>query len=648
MLGSFRGLVDAVSTLSGWELGEGDDGYRELRREQVVLVALAPALWGDPEALEPHLARARSGNYTLLLVGTAEELEGGAAAALADGSAAASLISLPIGASRLELELTCAWRAHRYRLDLAGGELAIERARYERDLLIGVGRSLSQERDIAELLQRILTKAREVTGADAGSVYIVEGDADDPGDRTLRFVASQNDSREIESRGFTMPVSPSSIVGACVLSGEVINIPDLYELDPPGQGNNPWGFVHDRGWDRRVSYETRSMVTVPMISARHQVIGVIQLINKRARGVSRLTGAEDFQTSVLPFDNISINYVDTMASQAGIALENALLYDEVKTLFEGFVHASVGAIEARDPTTAGHSERVADITVELAAAADRATDGPLREISYSYDELKEIEYAALLHDFGKVGVRENVLVKAKKLYPHQRDLVEARFHYIRKCVEAEALEAKVRYMMESASGWEPRLEDLEREAATRLDELDEFIEFILHSNEPTVLEEGSFERLAEIAQRTFVRAGGEVLPYLTVEEVRALRITRGSLTREEREEIESHVVHSYNFLKQIPWSRNLRRVPEIAGAHHEKLDGSGYPLGLDADEIPTPSKMMTIADIFDALTASDRPYKKAVPTDLALDILGSEVSRGKIDADLYRLFVDAKVWRVVV
>jgi HD-GYP domain-containing protein (c-di-GMP phosphodiesterase class II) len=163
-----------------------------------------------------------------------------------------------------------------------------------------------------------------------------------------------------------------------------------------------------------------------------------------------------------------------------------------------------------------------------------------------------------------------------------------------------------------------------------------------------VLEEGSFERLAEIAQRTFVRAGGEVLPYLTVEEVRALRITRGSLTREEREEIESHVVHSYNFLKQIPWSRNLRRVPEIAGAHHEKLDGSGYPLGLDADEIPTPSKMMTIADIFDALTASDRPYKKAVPTDLALDILGSEVSRGKIDADLYRLFVDAKVWRVVV
>ena len=317
--------------------------------------------------------------------------------------------------------------------------------------------------------------------------------------------------------------------------------------------------------------------------------------------------------------------------------------------FEGFVHASVTAIESRDPTTSGHSERVADLTVGLAKVADKADEPAFRDIRFSLDDLKQIEYAALLHDFGKVGVREHVLVKAKKLYPYEKELIEARFNYIGKCIEAEGLKVTVENLLASSrEAMEKSTGGLSPEFRSRLEELDAFVGFILKANEPSVLEEGGFERLADIAKKSYLDAGGETQPYLTECEVAALQIARGSLTQPERQEIESHVVHSYNFLKQIPWGRTFRDVPEIAGAHHEKLDGSGYPLGLSSAEIPTPTKMMTIADIFDALTASDRPYKRAVPTEMALNILGSEVKRGKLDNDLYQLFVDSKVWRIVL
>jgi len=528
-------------------------------------------------------------------------------------------------------------------------ELKYERARYENDLLIDIGRALSKERDIDELLGLILRKAREVTGADAGSVYVVEGDDEDVSERTLRFALSQNDSRQVESEGFTMAVSPSSIAGACVLGGEVINIPDLYGLDAPGQGSNPWGFIHDRSFDKKHNYQTRSMITVPMISARQQVIGVIQLINKRSRAVSTLETPKDFEKSVVPFDDVSTNYAATLASQAGIALENALLYDEVRTLFEGFVHASVTAIEARDPTTSGHSERVADLTVGLAKVVDRADSGSYAGLTISADELRQIEYAALLHDFGKVGVREHVLVKPKKLYEHDRRLLEARFDFIRQSLRIDQLSEKLRYALESSrEELAAKLSGTDGTAEERLLELDELLGFVLKANEPSVLEQGGFERIAEIATRTYLGLDGSERPYLTEDEAIALQIPRGSLTNDERSEIESHVVHTFNFLRQIPWGKTYRSIPEIAGAHHEKLDGTGYPKGLTDPEIPAPAKMMTISDIYDALTASDRPYKKAVPVPKALDILGYEVKAGKLDEELYKMFIDSVVWKLTV
>jgi HD-GYP domain-containing protein (c-di-GMP phosphodiesterase class II) len=640
--------IRASSSLAPWTVHAGGDGWLELEvaaplkaaRSPVSLVLAWPAVWRDERAAAPHLVRARSGGYGLMLVGDDADFVDGAALVLADGADVAALL-VPTSVERLALALRARAETGALRQVAAALELSLAQAQHENDLLIDIGRSLSQQRDISSLLEIILRRARDVTGADAGSVYIVEGDGEHG--RALRFMCSQNDSKRIDSRGFTMSVSGGSIVGTCVLTSDSINIPDLYHLDLPGTGNNPWGFVHDRSFDDKYGYQTRSMLTVPMISARDEVIGVIQLINKRARGRVSLETAEDFAAGVVAFDDVSVAYAASLASQAGIALENAQLYAEVRTLFDGFVRASVMAIESRDPTTSGHSERVAALTTGLARAVDRLDAGPYRDLRFSADDLTQIEYAALLHDFGKVGVREHVLVKAKKLYEHQRELVTQRFQLIRCGVELETLKKKLACVHGGHADELPAIDEL---AGRAIAELDEMIRWVLTANEPTVLEQGGFERIADIASRVFVDHEGVSRPYLSAEEATALQVMRGSLTREERFEIESHVVHTYNFLRRIPWGRQFRHVPDIAGAHHEKLDGSGYPNQLEAAAIPIPARMMTIADIFDALTAKDRPYKKAIPVDRALDILAGDVRRGLLDDELYRVFVEARIWEL--
>jgi response regulator RpfG family c-di-GMP phosphodiesterase len=348
---------------------------------------------------------------------------------------------------------------------------------------------------------------------------------------------------------------------------------------------------------------------------------------------------------VVPFDEISETYIFALASQAGIALENVLLYGEVKTLFDGFVKAAVTAIESRDPTTSGHSERVARLTVNLAIAVNETDSGHFREVRFSDDDLTQIQYAGLLHDFGKVGVREHVLVKAKKLYEHERELILQRFQLIKRGYKIEGLESKVRYLAEaSREQVASQLTAIDSDIAGKVAELDDIIRFILASNEPTVLDQGGFERVSEIARMSWRTDDGRAQPFLTTDEASCLQIRRGSLTEKERVEINSHVVHSYNFLRRIPWSRTLRDVPDIAGSHHEKLDGTGYPNALRGEQIPIPARMMAISDIYDALTASDRPYKRAMPMDRALDILTSDVKRGQLDADLFDVFVGAKVW----
>jgi HD-GYP domain-containing protein (c-di-GMP phosphodiesterase class II) len=655
VVGSPDDLVSAVTRekrMHGYRVRRQGDGWIELEVQSqrakvpVMLVLAWPEVWKDSAQLAPHLTRARAGNYGLIVVGSDQELDENRLDAL---DADITALPSPISMVSLLLALRSRAEAIAMRMQAATIELEHERSRHENEMLISIGRALSQERDIESLLAIILRRACEVTSADAGSVYIVEGHDEDLLKRRLRFAVSQNESRNVQSSGFTMPVAASSIVGSCVLSGDRINVPDLYKLDEPGVGNNPWGFIHDRSFDDKYRYQGRSVLAVPMISARDEVIGVIQLINKRAKGFIQLDNPSDFEDGVVPFDAVSETYVSALASQAGIALENVLLYEEVRTLFDSFVKASVTAIESRDPTTSGHSERVAELTVNLAKAVNRIETGSFRELRFSQDSLKQIEYAALLHDFGKVGVREHVLVKAKKLYEHERDLIVQRFQLIKRGHKIAGLEQKLKYYQEaSADQIKAQLQSIDSDIGAKINELDDVIKFILQANEPTVLEQGGFERIAEIAGMRYVDEGGAELPLLSHDEAACLQIKRGSLTEQERLEINSHVVHTYNFLKEIPWSRTLRDVPEIAGAHHEKLDGTGYPHGKRSDQIPVEAKMMAISDIYDALTASDRPYKKAMPAERALDILSGDVKRGQLDRELYDIFVGAGVFKTTL
>jgi len=308
------------------------------------------------------------------------------------------------------------------------------------------------------------------------------------------------------------------------------------------------------------------------------------------------------------------------------------------------VRASVTAIEQRDPVTAGHSDRVARLTVGLGEAVSRTERGEYRDVYFSGEELRELQYAALLHDVGKVGVREHVLVKGKKLFEHQIGVIRLRFDVIARTLEAEYERRKLEVLLRRGREAEAELRRLDEELAAKLKELDGYYQVITQANEPTVLRSEIKTGLETLAQLTYPDLAGNPRPYLTEQEILDLGIPKGSLNDQERREIESHVTHTFRFLMQIPWTKELRRVPLIAYSHHEKLDGTGYPRGVKGAEVPIQARMMTVSDIYDALTAADRPYKRAVPLEKALDILKSEADGGHLDRALFDLFVEAKVY----
>ena len=534
--------------------------------------------------------------------------------------------------------------------------LSAAHAGWELEELNRVGVALSETRDVDRLLAMILSKAREITGADAGSLYLVEqAGANANGStlhlangedktRQLRFRLTQNDSVQFPYTEHTLPIAESSMAGYCALHAEVIELADAYRIPK----SRPFQF--NSSFDDQAGYRTRSLITLPMKNGKGEVLGVLQLINCKRHPQSRLTDAKAVHRHVHPFPERAVRLGLSLASQAAVAYENSQLYRDIENLFDGFVNAAVKAIEQRDPTTSGHSQRVCEMTIALAEAVDREPQGPYADLRFSREQMKELRYAALLHDFGKVGVREEVLVKAKKLYPLQYSRLLDRFDYIRRDIDARIAQQKVELLFSRPrkdSGAGARLQLLDAEAARLLGELDRYVDFITRANEPTILPSTEFDLLTEISQKTYRDPRGAERPYLTSEEVRYLSIPRGSLDTNERRQIESHVTHSFNFLAQIPWTPEYRGIPEIARAHHEKLNGRGYPDGLTSPSIPVQAKMMTICDIFDALSASDRPYKRAVPTDRALDILKLCVRDEEIDPELFRLFLDAQVYRLV-
>lgn len=380
-----------------------------------------------------------------------------------------------------------------------------------------------------------------------------------------------------------------------------------------------------------IAQAIRSVMCVPLI-LEDQCLGLIQV---------------DTSSDPYAFKEQDLELLSGVCAETAVALKNFQLYSDIERLLDGFVRASVQAIEERDPATAGHSFRVADFAERLAMAVDRDTSTELRNYFFNQDQVREIRYAALLHDFGKVGVREHVLCKEKKLHPSEMRMLEHRFRFARACLERQAYRRLVELHAKhelSIGAFREAKQEIEAGLAVEYDRLERFFHSILHANEPAISHTESGAGLQEILDYAFQEDDESHLPILEQSEFTALSLPRGCLTSEERLEIESHVADSYSFLILIPWTRDLSAVPTIAHGHHEKLDGTGYPMGLRGDQISMQTRILTICDIYDALTAGDRPYKKAVPIDKALDIIARECKSGHLDSRLFRAFVDAQVW----
>ena len=498
-----------------------------------------------------------------------------------------------------------------------------------------IGIALSAEKDIERLQAFILTSMRQLTHADGASLWLMR---EDEGGAKLFLASSQNHSIDKSTySAFTVPVDEKSVVGYAVSVGKSQRYEDAYN-PPPGKP------VGGKSFDAQFGYRTKSMLTVPMRDYNNKVVGAVQLINAKRRLETRLTPA-NVETEVVSFHPDDEEMIESIASQAAVALDNKNLLKDIEDLFDQFVTASVYAIEQRDPSTAGHSGRVEALTTKLADEVTRIEVGKYRDVVFTKDQLKELRYACLLHDFGKIGVQEDILVKKKKLFPYQLELIEWRFDSVERWAQLRAeLEAKRGNGVDAG-----RVAEIERRLEAELEQYRMWFEAIATANEPTVLPEDKASTLSHITEHDFPDVSGRVHPLIAPQEFHFLSVQKGTLTDEERKIIESHVAKSHDFLSKIPWTKLsplMGNIPEFAWGHHEKLDGSGYPRGLKGNEIPTQTRMMTISDIYDALTARDRPYKPAIPTSAALDILNAEAGRGQLDADLLDVFIARRVYDV--
>jgi HD-GYP domain-containing protein (c-di-GMP phosphodiesterase class II) len=482
-----------------------------------------------------------------------------------------------------------------------------------------IGIALSSETHLPTLLELLVREVRRFTRADAGSLYFKAGNQ-------LRFQVAQNDTlaaRDVAAAGafrpYPIPLDKTSIAGYVATTGEILNIPDVYEI--PGEAE----FRFNPAFDERSGYRTRSMLALPLWNRENEIIGVLQLIN-----------ALDEKGNVTLFDGDHVELVASLASQAAVAIQNAKLISAIHDVFAALVRYSASAIDARSPHTAGHSRRVATYSLRLARAVNDEKEGPFADISFSNKELEELNYAAWLHDIGKIGVREEVLDKVGRLGRFAMALVANRFETIKLAV------LHATHQQNEQRGGVPA--NPGPDTNRRLAEVEEDLEFIRKINETKLVTPEQTERLRRVQAKTYRDAQGQIRPYLTEDEVRPLSMPEGNLSSEEYEEVKNHVLHTLNIINKIPFAQDLERIPLIAAAHHEKLDGSGYPMGLKAPDIMIQARILGVADVYDALTATDRPYRGAMPVEEALKILVREAETGKLDLDLVRLFVSRKLY----
>jgi HD-GYP domain-containing protein (c-di-GMP phosphodiesterase class II) len=503
-----------------------------------------------------------------------------------------------------------------------------------------IGMALMVEPDREALLRQILTQVMRSTCSDAGAVYLLEHDKD--GTEYLRFKVVRMESAPAPFlfTEETFPVDAASVPGHVALTKKPIVLDDIRKL-PAGAPFKVSPFAEQRG------YWIKSMLAIPMLDQRDAVVGVLQLVNRRSGPEVRIVTREDAYRHATAYTPRDVQFASSLAGQAAVLIENARLYDQVDQLFAGFVKAAVTAIDQRDPTTAGHSVRVATLVTDLAAALERSSQGRSQGIHFSHAQMRELRYAALLHDFGKVGVREAVLIKAKKLPPMLTERVDARFDLIRSTLQVQYERKRARLAGERVLDWSAALA-LQTQYNEQLARLARCRSLINVANEPVELATNLVGQLADIASYTFSRPNGQTAPYLEPNELHYLQIPHGSLDEEERIEIEAHATRTFEFLSTMPWTDDLKNTASLASSHHEKLDGSGYPRHLRGKDVSIQSRMLAIADIFDALTAADRPYKHAVSADQALDIIRAETVAGRLDSEVLSVMIDSGVYQRVL
>jgi HD-GYP domain-containing protein (c-di-GMP phosphodiesterase class II) len=474
-----------------------------------------------------------------------------------------------------------------------------------------------------ELLQTLLTEARKIAHCEGGSLFLVETDSDKH--TSLVFKLAQNDVVEfpfVESR---LPLTAASIAGYVASTGQELNIRDVYQL----AARVPYQF--NRSFDDQMGYRTRSMLAIPMRDHRERVVGVLQFINR----VDVSTG------EAVAFDAEITEMLRAIASQAAVSIQKNTLLKDISELFESFVQASVKTIEQRDPATSGHSFRVAETTVALLEALPKSGVAEFSNLHLTPEHIQEVRYAALLHDFGKIGVPEAILVKPKKLTDDRLEVIRYRFELQKERLRRKAIEQELELLHHTRMDQEVARRRVHRQLDKQLSILDQYYDWIVAANNPNVMDDGEFGHLAEIRNYAFNEFNGDVGGVINDADVLALSVRRGSLTPEERRAIESHVVFTKDFLHTLPWPPELANVPDIAGAHHERIDGSGYPLGLVGEQIPLASRVMAVCDVYDALTAMDRPYKAAMPAATAFRILEQEAERGLLDFKMVDIFISS-------
>jgi HD-GYP domain-containing protein (c-di-GMP phosphodiesterase class II) len=476
--------------------------------------------------------------------------------------------------------------------------------------------------DVEKLLQEILNVSIRFTNSDGASLFLVMPEPDPvTGEKMMRFEIMVNTTLGNRYEKNVMPVNSRSLAGYVISTGKNLNVFDAYNLPK----NLPYEF--DPTLDEKNNYKSKTMLIVPMIDHKSEIIGAIQLINRKKYLNTKLVSHETVDENVIEYDHKNELLIRSLGSQATVAIETLKLYTELQDTFEAFMEASMRAVDSRDPNTAGHSRRVGKLSVAIANHINLLNNGELSRYNFSNNEIRSIKYAGLLHDFGKLGIPERILLKDKKLYEEELANIETRLEILKYSENANRDKSDARDVIRNVENV--------RNA-------------IIQANSHSNITGDISDKLNEARLTDIVLLDNSRRPVLTENECNRLIAQGGSLTREEFEIIKSHVEHTYKYLCSIKWPKGLERIPEISRLHHEKLDGSGYPFGLKGDEIPIESQILCISDIFDALTSKDRPYKKRVSVEEALEVLRSEAEKGRLNADIVNMMIESKIYHVII